>query len=70
MAEGLKLELPADNKLANQVAFIDYITESVWSPGRIMESDSMPGTYSINIKIISPSFLNNSNNALLIGSRE
>jgi hypothetical protein len=43
MAEGLKLELPADNKLANQVAFIDYITESVWSPGRNIETESVSG---------------------------
>jgi hypothetical protein len=28
------VDLPVDNKLAKQVAFIDYLTESVWSPGR------------------------------------
>jgi hypothetical protein len=43
MAEIMKLDLPSENKLATQVAFVDYITESVWSPGRNIETESVSG---------------------------
>ena len=43
MADIMKLDLPSDNKLATQVAFVDYITDSVWSPGRNIDSESMSG---------------------------
>ena len=44
MTDSIKVDLPADNKLATQVAFMDYITESVWSPGRsTSETESVQG---------------------------